>query len=111
VKLNAHISIPDMSFVRLGRHSDRSSPTSGYANEQTFSVCVGMSQRCQLARNFSSTMAALSASNFPTEILMTGAFMSDSQCSILIDRSNARTKERVYVVASNFGKWQILLCQ
>jgi hypothetical protein len=40
---------------------------------------------------------------------MTGAFMSDSQCSILIDRSNARTKERVYVVASNFCKWQILL--
>jgi hypothetical protein len=40
---------------------------------------------------------------------MTSAFMSDSQCSILIDRSNARTKERVYVVASNFGKWQILL--
>jgi hypothetical protein len=40
---------------------------------------------------------------------MTGAFMSDSQCSILIDCSNARTKERVYVVASNFCKWQILL--
>jgi hypothetical protein len=42
---------------------------------------------------------------------MVGAFMSDSQCSILIDRSNARTKERVYVVASNFCKWQILLWQ
>jgi hypothetical protein len=65
---------------------------------------IPLSRLARLSRNFSSTIEALSASNFPMEILMTGALMSDPVLPVNC-RSNAGLKKREYFVNSDFRKW------